>query len=212
MRKVLGVIALGLLTAACGTNQEQRTATGGLIGVGIGALAGGPVGAAIGLGAGVVGGALMPEDATAIANNALGREHRAANVALGMPDRSNVATARPADLSGSSMRSAAPAGLVKEAQTQLKDQGLYNGQIDGIAGPQTRRAVRAYQKREGLRQTARLDRETVQHMNITASAPVSSNAASGSSAPQENATPDNQPPRNASPSADQPPGPAPQNQ
>ena len=56
MRKVIGVIALGLLTAACGTNQEQRTATGALTGVGIGALAGGPVGAALGLAAGGGGG------------------------------------------------------------------------------------------------------------------------------------------------------------
>lgn len=209
MRKVVGVIALGLLTAACGTNQEQRTATGALTGAGIGALAGGPIGAAIGLGAGAIGGAMMPEDATAIANNLLGREHRAANVALGMPDQSNVATARPTNLSGSSARSAAPVGLVKEAQTQLKDQGLYNGQIDGIAGPQTRAAVRAYQKREGLRQTAQLDRETVQHMNLTASAPVPADAASGSSAPQGNAIPDNRSPQNASPtppSNDQPTG------
>ena len=181
------------------------------MGAGIGALAGGPVGAAIGLGAGVVGGAMMPEDATAIANNLLGREHRAANVALGMPDRSNVATARPTDLSGSSARSAAPMGLIKEAQTQLKDQGLYSGQIDGIAGPQTHSAVRAYQKREGLRQTARLDRETVQHMNLTASAPARPDAASGSSAPQENTIPDNQSPQNNSGPPQNQSGQAPQN-
>ena len=40
--------------------------------VGIGALAGGPVGALIGAGAGMAGGAMMPEDATTIANNFLG--------------------------------------------------------------------------------------------------------------------------------------------
>ena len=136
------------------------------------------------------------------------------------------------DRSGSTARSdRAPAGIVREAQAQLRDQGLYNGQIDGIAGPQTRSAVRAYQKREGLRQTARLDRETVQHMNLTASGPVQPNTASGSSAPQENLGPANRSsqnynalpphdqnyaaPQNASPSPprnDQPLGTTPQNQ
>jgi hypothetical protein len=53
-----GALALGalLLLAACGSNTEQRAATGGLGGMAAGALIGGPVGAvagaAVGAGAG----------------------------------------------------------------------------------------------------------------------------------------------------------------
>src|SRR6188472_3028673 len=53
-----GALALGalLLLAACGSNTEQRAATGGMGGAAAGALVGGPVGAvagaAIGAGAG----------------------------------------------------------------------------------------------------------------------------------------------------------------
>jgi hypothetical protein len=34
--------------------------------------------------------------------------------------------------------------LIKRVQTQLKDAGLYNGEIDGISGPQTKAAAKAY--------------------------------------------------------------------
>ena len=36
------------------------------------------------------------------------------------------------------------------AQVALRAEGLYRGPIDGIAGPQTKRAVRAFQRREGI--------------------------------------------------------------
>ena len=36
------------------------------------------------------------------------------------------------------------------AQVALRAEGLYRGPIDGIAGPQTRRAVRGFQRREGI--------------------------------------------------------------
>jgi hypothetical protein len=36
------------------------------------------------------------------------------------------------------------------AQVALRAEGLYRGPIDGIAGPQTRRAVRAFQRRAGI--------------------------------------------------------------
>ncbi len=54
----VGALALGalLLLTACGSNTEQRAATGGLGGMAAGALIGGPVGAvagaAVGAGAG----------------------------------------------------------------------------------------------------------------------------------------------------------------
>jgi peptidoglycan hydrolase-like protein with peptidoglycan-binding domain len=36
------------------------------------------------------------------------------------------------------------------AQVALRAEGLYRGPIDGIAGPQTKRAVRTFQRREGI--------------------------------------------------------------
>ena len=40
---------------------------------------------------------------------------------------------------------------VAGAQVALRSHGLYRGPIDGVRGPQTNRAVRAFQRREGLR-------------------------------------------------------------
>jgi hypothetical protein len=41
-------LAAALLLAACGSNTEERAATGGLSGAAAGALVGGPVGAVVG--------------------------------------------------------------------------------------------------------------------------------------------------------------------
>src|SRR5258708_37788478 len=65
-----GVVALGLLTAACGTNTQQRAASGGLTGLGVGALVGGPVGAVVGGAVGAAGGGDMPGGAQTLATNA----------------------------------------------------------------------------------------------------------------------------------------------
>jgi hypothetical protein len=56
-----GRLALGalLLLAACGSNTEQRAATGGLGGVVAGALLGGPIGAVAGAAAGGTAGVLV---------------------------------------------------------------------------------------------------------------------------------------------------------
>lgn len=62
------------------------------------------------------------------------------------------------------MRSGVSQAEVKQAQQQLKSEGLYNGQIDGIVGPETKHAVSQYQQKQGLRQTAMLDKETLSHL------------------------------------------------
>lgn len=49
---------------------------------------------------------------------------------------------------------------VRQAQEQLRAKGLYNGRIDGIMGPKTRHAIVAFQRRNGLQRTAKLDRRT----------------------------------------------------
>ena len=59
-------------------------------------------------------------------------------------------------------------GPVRQAQSELKREGLYDGKLDGIAGPETREGIAAFQQREGLQQTARLDRATRDRMNLRA--------------------------------------------
>jgi peptidoglycan hydrolase-like protein with peptidoglycan-binding domain len=51
-------------------------------------------------------------------------------------------------------------GNVRRAQSELKREGLYASKVDGIAGPETTQGIIAFRQREGLQQTARLDRAT----------------------------------------------------
>jgi peptidoglycan hydrolase-like protein with peptidoglycan-binding domain len=49
---------------------------------------------------------------------------------------------------------------ISDVQQKLQADNLYSGKIDGMLGPQTRRAIADYQKQNGLRVTANLDRQT----------------------------------------------------
>jgi peptidoglycan hydrolase-like protein with peptidoglycan-binding domain len=49
---------------------------------------------------------------------------------------------------------------VRDVQQKLQADNLYHGNIDGLLGSQTRRAIAEYQKQNGLRVTANLDRQT----------------------------------------------------
>jgi peptidoglycan hydrolase-like protein with peptidoglycan-binding domain len=53
---------------------------------------------------------------------------------------------------------------IKQAQEALKMEGLHPGPIDGVVGPRTRQALRAYQARAGLPQTGVLDDPTLQRL------------------------------------------------
>jgi hypothetical protein len=53
---------------------------------------------------------------------------------------------------------------VEQAQQELKSQGLYNGPIDGIAGRETKTALSQFQQKNGLKQTAALDHETLSRL------------------------------------------------
>jgi hypothetical protein len=57
----LGAAALALLLAACGTNTEQRSATGAGSGAVAGALVGGPIGAVVGAAVGGAGASQLDE-------------------------------------------------------------------------------------------------------------------------------------------------------
>jgi hypothetical protein len=55
---------------------------------------------------------------------------------------------------------------VAAAQEQLARQGYYQGEIDGIFGPETRRAIMRYQSDHGLRVTGRLNMDTLQTLGL----------------------------------------------
>jgi len=55
---------------------------------------------------------------------------------------------------------------VKKAQEALKDKGHDPGSIDGVIGPQTRQAIKAFQNASALRETGRLNAETAAKLGI----------------------------------------------
>jgi hypothetical protein len=172
---ICGVVAISLLTAACGTNTTQRAASGGIAGVAVGALVGGPVGAIVGAAAGGLGGWAMPEGAETLASNAIHKEKEVSSRGLNSIGMGTVASGQSPS-----------AAEVKRAQTELQREGVYRGPIDGIMGQRTRDALAAYQEREGLRQTAMLDRSTRDRLNSSMrSAQNPRGEGSGSSTPPD---------------------------
>ena len=75
-------------------------------------------------------------------------------------DADDIANAAP----GSSQHWLDAANLSKDdirwAQVELHTIGLYNGSLDGITDPETKRALLEFQKSNGLERTARLDQHT----------------------------------------------------
>ena len=63
---------------------------------------------------------------------------------------------------------------VRQVQEALKNKGQNPGPIDGIMGPRTRQALRAFQGENALKQTGTLDAETKQKLNIEGSSSGSS--------------------------------------
>ena len=55
---------------------------------------------------------------------------------------------------------------VAAAQEQLARQGYYRGELDGIFGPETRRAIMRYQSDHGLRATGRLNTDMLQALGL----------------------------------------------
>jgi peptidoglycan hydrolase-like protein with peptidoglycan-binding domain len=70
---------------------------------------------------------------------------------------------------------------LRQAQQKLKDKGDYKGAVDGKAGPQTAQAVKDFQKQNSLRQTGRLDQQTLSKLG------VNTTEGSGSSMPPSGA-------------------------
>ncbi len=61
-----------------------------------------------------------------------------------------------------------PRETMVSLQTTLQNEGHYKGEVDGIEGPQTRRAVRQYQQQRQLEVTGQLDNETLRQLGISA--------------------------------------------
>jgi len=55
---------------------------------------------------------------------------------------------------------------VKNVQQSLQEKGFYDGQIDGIAGSQTRAGIRQYQQAENLPVTGQVDVKTARKLGI----------------------------------------------
>ena len=55
---------------------------------------------------------------------------------------------------------------ITKVQESLRDKGYYHADVDGVAGPQTREAIRQYQKSENLPVTGRLDGETAGKLGV----------------------------------------------
>jgi peptidoglycan hydrolase-like protein with peptidoglycan-binding domain len=55
---------------------------------------------------------------------------------------------------------------IRDAQTELKRQGFYYGEIDGAAGAETTAAIRRFQIRNGLEVTGQLDEKTLDALDM----------------------------------------------
>ncbi len=63
---------------------------------------------------------------------------------------------------------ALPASSPQMAQVQenLRQKGYYRGSVDGLTGPSTRAAIRAYQVDRGLQVTGRIDSELLEDLGL----------------------------------------------
>jgi peptidoglycan hydrolase-like protein with peptidoglycan-binding domain len=59
---------------------------------------------------------------------------------------------------------------VRKVQEALKDKGHDPGPVDGVMGPRTRAALKDFQKAEGLKDSGQLTKETLDKLNVQASA------------------------------------------
>lgn len=65
---------------------------------------------------------------------------------------------------------------IKEVQTKLKKWGYYNGAVDGINGPKTKAAIKAFQKKYGLTQDGVVGPLTAAKMGISLKSSSSSSS------------------------------------
>jgi hypothetical protein len=59
-----------------------------------------------------------------------------------------------------------PDQVIANVQTALQQQGYYQGEVDGLLGPQTRAAIAEYQRATGLAETAAIDQPTLESLGM----------------------------------------------
>jgi len=59
-----------------------------------------------------------------------------------------------------------PGQVVANVQSALQEQGFYQGEVDGILGPQTRGALADYQQAHGLELTGAVDEPTLESLGL----------------------------------------------
>lgn len=69
---------------------------------------------------------------------------------------------------------------IKQIQEALKDKGHDPGMADGVMGPKTQQAIRAFQKENGIQATGRLDEKTASALGVDKSGASSSSDKSSS--------------------------------
>lgn len=84
--------------------------------------------------------------------------------AMGQPSGSMGQAPKANSMGHASTMHATSGTKVKDAQQALQQAGLYKGKVDGKFGPQTKSAVKEFQKENGLKQTARLDSATMKKL------------------------------------------------
>lgn len=197
-----------------GGDTDDRSAVfiggGGAVGAIIGGIAGGGKGAVLGgiVGAGAgIAGVLLSKGVEAevrpgtpfgihlnqpliVSENAIA-EPGTTPVETRPPDSTPPSSSRPS-VSRPPAATAEPAlplsspEMIRRAQTALRDKGYYEGQIDGVFGPRTSTALRAYQREHKLAETGRLDPDTARSLGILGTA---SSSSSSGSAPEPDVVP-----------------------
>ena len=59
-----------------------------------------------------------------------------------------------------------PDQVIANVQSALQQQGYYQGEVDGLLGPQTRAAIADYQRANGLAETASVDQPTLESLGM----------------------------------------------
>ncbi len=76
------------------------------------------------------------------------------------------------------------AGRIKDVQQALKNAGYYSGSIDGVKGKSTKKAIKDFQKANGLKADGVVGRKTWEILSNHLSSP-STSAAPASASPEE---------------------------
>lgn len=160
------VAATGILIAlsGCGSTDTTRTATGAGSGAVAGAVVGGPIGAVVGGVGGAAAGASLDE----------GLDKKARDLR-----DDSAASSGPASRRGQQTAQREAAGApalgserIRELQQALNDRNDGSDiSVDGRWGPDTRRALRQFQRSNDLRPTGQPDRNTMAALNLNGGQP-----------------------------------------